>query len=80
MAVQPSPRMHYSTVNSVPTGFEPAPASSMRWSSPLMTANELFELKENDERKFVTAMQQATCRTYNFRVRGKMETFQDQPK
>lgn len=45
-----------------------------------MSANELVALKEADERKFSTAMQQATCKTYNFRVRGKMETFQDQPK
>lgn len=45
-----------------------------------MSANELTELKDEDDAKFMSAMQDATCKTFNFRVRAKMETFQDQPK
>jgi replication factor A1 len=45
-----------------------------------MSANELMELKEEDESKFMNALHDATCKTFNFRVRAKMETYQDQPK
>lgn len=45
-----------------------------------MSANEAMALKDEDEAKFLAAMQEATCRTYSIRVRAKMETFQDQPK
>ncbi|KAF2012213.1 replication protein-like protein A 70 kDa DNA-binding subunit [Aaosphaeria arxii CBS 175.79] len=44
-----------------------------------MSANEAVAMKE-DEGKFSALMQEATCRTYIFRVRERMETFQDQPK
>jgi replication factor A1 len=50
-----------------------------------MSANEAMKLKNEDEENgqttnFMTAMQEATCKTFNFRVRAKMETYQDQPK
>jgi replication factor A1 len=49
-----------------------------------MTANEVMKVKaeddENSTQHFMTIMQEATCKTFNFRVRGKMETYQDQPK
>jgi replication factor A1 len=45
-----------------------------------MSANELMEIKEEDEKKYTDAMMEATCKTFNFRVRAKMETYQDQPK
>ncbi|KAH9864516.1 hypothetical protein J1614_010451 [Plenodomus biglobosus] len=49
-----------------------------------MSANEAMKMKTDDEdngtQNFLTAMQEATCKTFNFRVRGKMETYQDQPK
>lgn len=45
-----------------------------------MPANDLMKLKDEDDSKFKATMQEATCRTYNFRVRAKMETYQDQPK
>lgn len=49
-----------------------------------MSANEAMKLKMDDEENgttnFMTAMQEATCKTFNFRVRAKMETYQDQPK
>ena len=49
-----------------------------------MSANDAMKMKFDDEengtQNFLTAMQEATCRTFTFRVRGKMETYQDQPK
>jgi replication factor A1 len=45
-----------------------------------MPANDLIEMKEEDEAKYMNAMQEATCKTFNFRVRAKMETYQEQPK
>ena len=51
-----------------------------------MTANEVMKIKEADEENnnntgnFLNIMQDATCKTFNFRVRAKMETYQDQPK
>ncbi|KAF2747195.1 replication factor-a protein [Sporormia fimetaria CBS 119925] len=51
-----------------------------------MTANELMAIKEGengeggDDAKLMSVMHDATCKTFNFRVRGKMETYQDQPK
>ena len=45
-----------------------------------ITANELMQIKDDDDTKFMNAMQEATCKTFNFRVRARMETFQDQPK
>ncbi|KAF2134639.1 replication protein-like protein A 70 kDa DNA-binding subunit [Dothidotthia symphoricarpi CBS 119687] len=49
-----------------------------------LSANEAMKAKlddeENDTQHFMTIMQDATCKTFNFRVRAKMETYQDQPK
>jgi replication factor A1 len=49
-----------------------------------MSANEAMKIKadddENGSQNFMTVMQEATCKTFNFRVRAKMETYQDQPK
>jgi replication factor A1 len=50
-----------------------------------MSANEVMKVKEADEENnttgnFMNIMQDATCKTFNFRVRAKMETYQDQPK
>ena len=50
-----------------------------------MSANEVIKIKEADEENNTTAnfmniMQDATCKTFNFNVRAKMETYQDQPK
>ncbi|CAN9444347.1 unnamed protein product [Alternaria alternata] len=49
-----------------------------------MSANEAMKIKmdddENGTTNFMNAMQEATCKTFNFRVRAKMETYQDQPK
>lgn len=45
-----------------------------------MSANEVMALKNDDEAKFLNVMQEATCKTFNFRVRGKMETYQNEPK
>ncbi|KAF2822796.1 replication protein-like protein A 70 kDa DNA-binding subunit [Ophiobolus disseminans] len=49
-----------------------------------MSANEAMKMKMDDEenstQNFMTLMQEATCKTFNFRVRAKMETYQDQPK
>lgn len=49
-----------------------------------ISANEAMKMKVDDEENgtttLLTAMQEATCKTFNFRVRGKMETYQDQPK
>jgi replication factor A1 len=49
-----------------------------------MSADQVMEIKEQDENR-VTPMvmdyfQEATCKTYEFRVKAKMETFQDQPR
>jgi replication factor A1 len=49
-----------------------------------VSANEAMKMKndddENSTQNFMTLMQEATCKTFNFRVRAKMETYQDQPK
>jgi replication factor A1 len=49
-----------------------------------MSANEAMKIKaeddDNNTQNFMTVMQEATCKTFNFRVRAKMETYQDQPK
>ncbi|OCK79190.1 replication factor-a protein [Lepidopterella palustris CBS 459.81] len=49
-----------------------------------MSADQLVEIKDNDEVNGTTmkvdAFQDATCKTYDFRVRAKMETFQDTPR
>ncbi|KAF2495110.1 replication protein-like protein A 70 kDa DNA-binding subunit [Lophium mytilinum] len=49
-----------------------------------MTADQLTEMKASDEDQGTTvshdAFLEATCKTYDFRVRAKMETFQDTPR
>jgi replication factor A1 len=49
-----------------------------------LSANELNKIKNNDEengtQNLGTTTQERSCRTYNFRIRAKMETYQDQPK
>ncbi|KAF2271683.1 replication protein-like protein A 70 kDa DNA-binding subunit [Westerdykella ornata] len=45
-----------------------------------MSANEAVALKDEDEAKFATVMQEATCKTFSFKVRGKLETYQNEPK
>lgn len=42
-----------------------------------MDANQLNEIKENDETAAVEAFQEATCKQYIFRVRAKMDTYND---
>ncbi|KAI9805271.1 MAG: Replication factor A protein 1 [Piccolia ochrophora] len=43
-------------------------------------AGELREIKENDEQAAVEAFQDNLCKTWIFRCKAKMETFQDQQK
>lgn len=49
-----------------------------------LPANDVVKMKnEHDEsgsQDFTNAMLDATCKTYNFRIRAKMETYMDQPK
>jgi replication factor A1 len=49
-----------------------------------MPADQLMEIKEQDESNVTPIItdyfQDATCKTYEFRVKAKMETFQDQPR
>ncbi|EEQ86233.1 hypothetical protein RJZ56_004116 [Blastomyces dermatitidis] len=44
------------------------------------SANELMELKENDERAYEELVQKANCRAWNFKCRAKMDNFQDQQR
>ncbi|KAF2478108.1 replication protein-like protein A 70 kDa DNA-binding subunit [Lindgomyces ingoldianus] len=49
-----------------------------------MPGNDLMDMKDQDDNNgtqlYKDALQEATCKTFNFRVRAKMETYQDQPK
>lgn len=49
-----------------------------------MPANNLMKMKDDDDdnntANFMNAMQDATCKTFNFRIRAKMEMYMDQPK
>jgi replication factor A1 len=45
-----------------------------------MTADELNELRENDDNAAGEVFQEANCKTWVFRCRAKMETFQDQQR
>lgn len=45
-----------------------------------MPADDLMELKENDEKKSERAFEEANCKTYVFRCRAKMDTFNDQQR
>ncbi|KAF9013959.1 hypothetical protein BDQ17DRAFT_1341811 [Cyathus striatus] len=42
-----------------------------------MTANELVEIKEQDESKFNVIMHKSTCNTYNFSCRAKQDTYNE---
>jgi len=43
-----------------------------------MSANELMEIKEGgDDRRVADAFQDAMCKTFNFRCKAKMDSFQD---
>ncbi|OAX85193.1 hypothetical protein ACJ72_00422 [Emergomyces africanus] len=44
------------------------------------SANELMELKENDERAYEELVQKSNCRPWNFNCRAKMDNFQDQQR
>ncbi|PGH03823.1 replication factor A1 [Blastomyces parvus] len=44
------------------------------------SADELMELKENDERAYEEIVQKANCRAWNFNCRAKMDNFQDQQR
>lgn len=45
-----------------------------------MSADQLNELKENDEKAAGDAFQEANCKTFVFKCRAKMDTFQDQQR
>lgn len=45
-----------------------------------MTADELMELRENDTAAMEKAFENANCRTFNWRVKAKMDTFQEQQR
>ena len=44
------------------------------------TADELTELKQEDDKLAEEVFQQANCTTWFFRCRAKMDTFQDQQR
>lgn len=44
------------------------------------SATEVTELKENDEKAFTEKIAQANCKSWIFRCRAKMDTFQDQQR
>ncbi|CAM1500729.1 Fc.00g098910.m01.CDS01 [Cosmosporella sp. VM-42] len=44
------------------------------------TANELMELKENDDNKFMAAFEEANCKKLNFRCRAKMDNYGEAQK
>ncbi|KAF5619883.1 replication factor A1 [Fusarium tjaetaba] len=39
------------------------------------TADEMMELKENDDNKFMAAFEEANCKKFTFRCRAKMDNF-----
>ena len=45
-----------------------------------MSADQLMELKENDEKLAGDAFQEANCQTYIFNCRAKMDNYQDQQR
>lgn len=45
-----------------------------------MSADQLMELKENDEKAAGDAFQDANCKTFMFKCRAKMDSFQDQQR
>ncbi|MCJ1251277.1 Replication factor A protein 1 [Trapelia coarctata] len=45
-----------------------------------MSADQLMELKENDEKASQDVFQEANCQTFIFKCRAKMDNFQDQQR
>jgi replication factor A1 len=45
-----------------------------------MTADQLMELKENDTALMEKAFEEANCKTFTFKIRAKMDSFQDQQR
>ncbi|EEH16301.1 hypothetical protein PABG_06388 [Paracoccidioides brasiliensis Pb03] len=45
-----------------------------------ISANEIMELKDNDERAHEELVQKANCRAWNFNCRAKMDSFQEQQR
>lgn len=45
-----------------------------------MSADELMELKDRDEKAAAEAFQDANCKTWNFKCKAKMDSFQDQQR
>jgi len=45
-----------------------------------MSADQLMELKENDTAAMEKAFEDANCKTFTFKVRAKMDSFQDQQR
>lgn len=45
-----------------------------------MSADQLMELKENDEKAAGDSFQEANCKTWVFKCRAKMDNFQDQQR
>lgn len=45
-----------------------------------MTANELMETKEMDDKKFDEVFSRANCKTWNWKCRARMDTFQEQQR
>ena len=45
-----------------------------------MSANELMEIKEVDDKKLSDVFSEANCRIWNWKVKAKMDTFQEQQR
>ncbi|KZP17889.1 replication factor-a protein [Athelia psychrophila] len=45
-----------------------------------MPADELYEIKENDEARFNNILQKSTCGTFNFSCKAKSDTFNDRSR
>lgn len=45
-----------------------------------ISADELMEIKEVDEKKFSDYFSEANCRTWNFKCKAKMDSFQEQQR
>ena len=45
-----------------------------------MSADQLMELKENDSAGMDKALENANCKTFTFKVRAKMDSYQDQQR
>lgn len=45
-----------------------------------MSADALMEIKETDEKRLSDIFSDANCRTWNFKCKAKMDSFQDQQR